>query len=146
MKVFLQVFIFAFVFLTNAFALDVECKNRQGKVVDASGDVLKQVMNSKANRPQVLVEGTVTKILPEDKAGLPHQKYLINAYGVKLQIVSNLEFGKAPVQVGSKVQVCGEYINAEGGMIHWTHFDPHGNHPDGYTVLDGQLYGDTETK
>ena len=29
-------------------------------------------------------------------------------------------------------------------MVHWTHFDPHGPHADGFTVVDGVLYGDKE--
>lgn len=126
-------------------ATNVECKNKRGDVVPQTEQVLDQVMHSKANRPQVFVKGTVIKMLPEDKVGLPHQKYIMSAFsGIKLQVVSNLDFGRIPVVVGSVVEVCGEYLNAEGGMVHWTHFDPHGGHPDGYTLLNGKLYGDTQ--
>jgi hypothetical protein len=131
----------------NSFAgtQQIDCKDRKGAILEKSLDSLNQVRNSRANRPQVFVEGQVTKILPEDKAGRPHQKYIIQAFNsVKIVIVSNLEFGRVPVAVGTKVEVCGEYLNAEGGMVHWTHFDPHGGHPDGYTMLDGKLYGDEE--
>jgi hypothetical protein len=123
----------------------VDCKDRRGNVLPKTSDSLNQVRKSNANRPMVYVDGTITQILPEDKAGLPHQKYILSAFGsVKLVIVSNIDFGRIPVAVGSKVAVCGEYLNAEGGMVHWTHFDPHGGHPDGFTILDGKLYGDKE--
>jgi hypothetical protein len=143
----LLVLAFIALFSVASFAGDqvVDCKDRKGNVLDKSLDNLNQIRNSRQNRPQVYVEGQVSQILPEDKAGLPHQKYIIKAFNsVKIVVVSNLDFGRIPVQVGSTVSVCGEYINAEGGMVHWTHFDPHGGHPDGFTVMNGKLYGDTE--
>lgn len=139
--------VLTFVLATSIFAGDfqVDCKDRRGNVLPKTLESLNQVKNSKANRPMVYVEGKITQILPEDKDGLPHQKYIMQAFGsVKIQVVSNLDFGRIPVQVGSVVSVCGEYINAAGGMVHWTHFDPHGGHPDGFTILNGQLYGDKE--
>jgi hypothetical protein len=120
------------------------CKNRQGNTLNGSVDQLKQVMSSNANRPQILVNGVVEKILPEDKSGNPHQKYMLNVSGFHIQVVSNLDFGRIPVTVGSTLQVCGEYLKVGSGMVHWTHFDPHGGHPDGFTILNGKLYGDTE--
>ena len=102
------------------------CKDRRGNPLSGSIEQLKQVMNSNANRPQVLVSGIIERILPEDKDGNPHQKFLLNVSGIKLQIVSNLDFGRIPVAVGTAIQVCGEYLNVGSGMVHWTHFDPHG--------------------
>ena len=132
--------------ISTAFSADhPECRDRRGNTLNGSLEQLKQVMNSGANRPQILVNGVVEKILPEDKSGSPHQKYMINVSGIRLQIVSNLEFGRAPIKVGTSVQVCGEYLRVGSGMIHWTHFDPHGGHPDGYTIVNDKLYGDTET-
>lgn len=145
MKVLVLVSLFIVSSLTFAADQIVDCKDRKGNILDKSLEKLNQVRNSKQNRPQVFVEGQITKILPEDKDGRPHQKYVIQAFNsVKIVVVSNLEFGRVPVQIGTKVEICGEYINAEGGMVHWTHFDPHGGHPDGFTVMDGKLYGDTE--
>lgn len=134
-------------FAFNSFAATelVDCKDRRGNVLSKDLNSLNQVRNSNQNRPMVYVEGQITQILPEDKEGLPHQKYIMKAFNsVKIVVVSNLDFGRIPVKVGSTVSVCGEYINAQGGMVHWTHFDPHGGHPDGFTYLDGVLYGDKE--
>lgn len=123
-----------------------ECKNRDGEVVSSGTNQLISIMyNRKANREQVYVTGTVTEIKKEDHSGSPHQKYAIAVNKeIKLQIVSNLDFGRVPVAVGKTVSVCGEFIRVGNGMVHWTHFDPHGGHPDGFTIVDGKLYGDTE--
>jgi hypothetical protein len=123
-----------------------DCKDLRGNVLSGTVDQLRVVMKSNANRPQVMVTGVVSQILPEDHDGLPHQKYTLTVGGqIKLLIVSNLDFGRVPLQVGQTQTVCGEYKKVGQGMIHWTHFDPHGGHPDGFTILGGKLYGDKET-
>lgn len=123
-----------------------DCKDVRGTILPNTVDQLKVVMRSKANRPQVMVTGVVTNILPEDHAGLPHQKYTIAVDSqIKILVVSNLDFGRVPVQVGKTVSVCGEFKKVGQGMVHWTHFDPHGGHADGFTIVDGKLYGDVET-
>lgn len=123
-----------------------ECKDFRGNVMNGSMEQLRTVMRSNANRPQVMATGVVSQVLPEDHEGLPHQKFTITVENqVKLLIVSNLDFGRVPVVVGKKVTVCGEYKRVGQGMIHWTHFDPRGHHPDGFTIVDGELYGDTQS-
>lgn len=136
-----------FVLLANlAYAAELPtCKDRRGDQLSGSSDELRKIMNSRANRPQVLVNGVVEKILQEDKNGRPHQKFILNMNGTKLQIVSNLEFGRIPVAIGTQIQVCGEFLNVGTGMVHWTHFDPHGGHPDGFSIVNNKLYGDVET-
>lgn len=126
----------------------VECKDFKGNVVDGSITRLKSVMaDHKGNRTQVLVTGTISEIKREDHSGLAHQKYEMKVdKDITLQIVSNLEFGRIPLVVGKITTVCGEFLRiGKGGMVHWTHFDPHGPHADGFTVMDGVLYGDKET-
>lgn len=137
----------SFVVLTfnSAFSAELPvCKDRRGNPLDGSIDQVKQIMNTNSSRPQILVTGVVEKMLPEDKDGNPHQKYILNVQGIKLQIVSNLEFGRIPVAIGATIEVCGEFLKVGAGMVHWTHFDPHGGHPDGFSIMNGKLYGDTE--
>jgi len=123
-----------------------ECKDVRGNIMNGSTDQLKTVMRSSSARPQVMATGVVSQVLPEDHDGLPHQKFTLTVDGqIKLLIVSNLDFGRIPLVVGKAITVCGEYKRVGQGMIHWTHFDPHGGHPDGFTVVDGNLYGDTES-
>lgn len=122
-----------------------DCKDVRGSILAGTVDQLRVVMKSNANRPQVLVSGVVTDVLPEDHNGLPHQKYTLKVDGqIKLLVVSNLDFGRVPVKVGQQLAVCGEFKKVGQGMVHWTHFDPHGGHPDGFTIVDGKLYGDKE--
>lgn len=146
-------FLIASIVLALSFSLSAgtlqevpDCKDFRGNIMDGSKSQLLQVMRSNANRPQVMVTGVVSQVLPEDHDGLPHQKYTITVDNqIKLLVVSNLDFGRVPVVVGKSLTVCGEYKKVGQGMIHWTHFDPHGGHPDGFTVVDGKLYGDTES-
>ncbi|MEA9355685.1 DUF3465 domain-containing protein [Bacteriovorax sp. PP10] len=125
----------------------VECKDFKGNVVDGSIARLRSVMaNHKGEKTQVLVTGTIAQIGKEDNSGLQHQKYNMKVdKDITLQIVSNLEFGRIPLVVGKVTTVCGEFLRVGQGMVHWTHFDPHGPHADGFTIVDGVLYGDKET-
>lgn len=124
-----------------------ECKDRSGGVLQPKVDQLKVIMRTGGSRPQVMVTGVVSQILPEDHDGLPHQKYTLTVNSeIKLLIVSNLDFGRVPVVIGKTVSICGEFKKVGQGMVHWTHFDPHGGHPDGFTIVDGKLYGDVETR
>lgn len=148
MKTFIITSLFALLsFSTFAANLtNVDCKDVRGNILSGSVDQLKAVMSSRAPRPQVMVTGVVAQVLPEDHNGLPHQKYTLTVNNqIKLMIVSNLDFGRIPLQVGQTLTVCGEYLNVGQGMIHWTHFDPHGGHPDGFTISNGVLYGDKES-
>lgn len=144
-------FLVASLFIALSFSVSAgiqqvpDCKDFRGNIMNGSKEQLLQVMRSNANRPQVMVTGVVSQILPEDHDGLPHQKYTITVDNIKLLVVSNLDFGRVPLQIGKSLTVCGEYKNVGQGMIHWTHFDPHGGHPDGFTVVDGQLYGESES-
>ena len=129
-------------FFLSAFAQNIpECKNARGEVVPDSRDYLQSVARAGGARPQVLVSGVVRNVLPEDHTGSPHQKFVIEYDGIELSIVSNLDFGRIPVKIGDAVRICGEYLNVGQGMVHWTHHDPAGRHPNGFTVHEGVIYG-----
>lgn len=124
-----------------------DCQDYRGSILKDTVEQLQVVMRSNAARPMVFVTGVVASILPEDHKGLPHQKYTIKVNNqITLLIVSNLDFGRVPLKVGKTVSVCGEFKKIGQGMVHWTHFDPHGGHPDGFTIVDGQLFGDKEER
>lgn len=123
------------------------CKDRAGQVMEPSVTLLKRYVDSNnARRPQVFVEGIIKEVLPEDQNGTPHQKFILSVSGIKVQLVHSLDYGRLPLRVGSQVQVCGEFLNSQGGLIHWTHFDPGGHHPDGFVAINGDVYGQTETR
>lgn len=89
----------------------------------------------------------VTKLLPDDTSGLPHQKWVAKlSNGNAITIVYNSDMGlRVPVQVGDHFSVGGQYIyTRDGGLVHWVHDDPRGQRPDGYVFLNGVVYGDTD--
>jgi len=93
---------------------------------------------------QVVGDGTVIKLLADDLQGAKHQKFLLRvASDQTVLIAHNIDL--APrinnLQVGDPVSFSGEYeYNSKGGVVHWTHRDPKGKHPDGWLRHDGHLY------
>ncbi len=111
---------------------------------------LQQAMRTQ--RQQQYVEAgnlTVSKLLPDDTVGLPHQKWEAKlSNGAKILVVYNLDMGKkVPLEVGKKFAVGGEFIwTKTGGLVHWTHFDDRGRRPDGYVYYEGVAYGFEESE
>ncbi len=64
--------------------------------------------------------------------------------GRSLEVVDNVKLApRVPVTVGDRVAIVGELVpdGKYGPLVHWTHHDPAGIHPDGYIELDGKRYG-----
>jgi len=124
-----------------------DCLDHQGNLLTGKISHLERVMKAPRNRPQVYIRGIITSILKEDHRGNPHQKFVIEVKkDLTLKIVTNLDFGRIPTQIGQEIKVCGEYaVDRHNGLglIHWTHFDRRKHHPDGFTVINGMVYGET---
>ena len=85
-------------------------------------------------------EGSVIKLLADDRQGSRHQKFLIKTNeGPTLLISHNIDLAeRVPLKQGTAVRIRGEYIwNTKGGLIHWTHRDPTGRHEGGWIQLPG---------
>ncbi len=93
---------------------------------------------------QVEGQGTVIKILADDLDGSRHQRFIIKlSSGKTLLIAHNIDIAPRinSLQKGDLVIFKGEYEwNAQGGVIHWTHHDPAGNHPGGWIKYNGKRY------
>jgi hypothetical protein len=93
---------------------------------------------------EITQKGIITSVLPIDNVGLRHQRFLIKlANGQTLMIVQNIDL--APLipnpQVGEELIFHGEYEwNEHGGVIHWTHHDPDGEHVSGWLEYQGKRY------
>ena len=93
------------------------------------------------------IECVVTKILPEDTQGLPHQRFIVqdNDSAMTLEVDNDETYGeKVPgLQVGEQLEIRGvEYhdISPRKDGIHWTH---HARRPGdaGYIQTpDGNIY------
>lgn len=107
----------------------------------------REIISALQNRRRVnFVKGmnlVVVKLLPDDRQGLPHQKFVVKvSSGAEVLIVSNLDLCQhIDLKIGQQVGVAGEFIwTNTGGLIHWTHRDPQHRRPDGYITANGQTY------
>jgi hypothetical protein len=88
--------------------------------------------------------GTVIRVLSDDNDGSRHQRFIVElASGQTLLIAHNIDLAPRVngLQKGDQVEFYGEFeSNPQGGVIHWTHHDPQGRHPDGWLRHRGRKY------
>ena len=115
------------------------------KPTPSPGD--QRIASAFANRQsnlQVAGQGTVRRILPDDVTGRRHQKFILAlSSGQTLLIAHNIDIAPRidDLREGDTVAFLGEYEwNAQGGVVHWTHHDPRGRHPDGWLKHAGETY------
>lgn len=104
---------------------------------------IEQAFVHKKSDVQVSGQGVVVKLLPDDNKGAQHQKFLVKINeNQTLLFAHNIDLAaKVPLQVGDEVTFSGEYVyNPKGGIVHWTHLDPQGNHSAGWVMLHGKKY------
>lgn len=93
---------------------------------------------------QVRGQGTIIKVLKDDIEGSRHQRLLLQVNDNQtLLIAHNIDLApRIPnPEIGGVVEFYGEYVwNNKGGVLHWTHKDPRGNHPDGWLEYQGKRY------
>jgi hypothetical protein len=93
---------------------------------------------------QVNQTGRITKILRDDNHRPRHQRFVLQLdSNQKLLIAHNIDL--APkienLKEGTSVSFYGEYEwNNKGGIVHWTHHDPKGLHPDGWLIYGDRKY------
>jgi hypothetical protein len=93
---------------------------------------------------QATGSGTVVRILSDDNDGSRHQRFILRlASGRTLLVAHNIDL--APrihgLREGDTVEFNGEFrTNPQGGVIHWTHHDPEGQHRGGWLRHRGKTY------
>ncbi len=89
-------------------------------------------------------QGTVQRLLPDDVDGDHHQRFIVElASGQTLLLAHNIDVAPRVegLQVGKVVSFRGEYEwNDQGGVVHWTHHDPSGDHVAGWIDYLGKRY------
>ena len=113
-------------------------------VADVPHDTVTAAVRTHARDMEVEGRGIVLRVLPDDRDGSPHQRFLLRlADGGTVLVAHNLDL--APrldgLAEGETVAFRGEYVwNPKGGTLHWTHDDPRGTHPDGWLRWRGRVY------
>jgi hypothetical protein len=109
-----------------------------------AADAARAAFEQRAKGRMLRVEGRVIRLLADDREGSPHQRFIIETdSGLTLLVAHNLDL--APrlegLAMGDGVRVFGEYEwSAQGGVMHWTHDDPRGEHVAGYIEWRGRKY------
>lgn len=111
---------------------------------DASAGCLSAARDFRARRNGiwVTVAADVERVLPDEHGRYQHQRFILRcSSGQTLLIVNDITIGtRVPVVAGAKTIVRGQYIwNALGGLIHFTHHDPHGGQG-GWILYGGKVY------
>lgn len=105
---------------------------------------IEEAFSKRHNNIQVQGSGTVVKILPDDRKGSKHQKFIVKvANNLTILISHNIDLAPRinSLSTDEDISFFGEYVwNSKGGLIHWTHHDPAKRHPDGWLKYQGRIY------
>ena len=98
------------------------------------GTAVSDLFRSHRSNVEVETGGRVLRLLPDDRQGLPHQRFLLRVGGTTVLVAHNLDLApRVSLSPGDSVELRGEYEwNPKGGVIHWTHRDPEGRHEAGW--------------
>lgn len=106
--------------------------------------VLTLAYENRKSDVQVRGSGIVIRNLADDTKGSRHQKFILKlSSGQTLLISHNIDLAPRinSLRKGDTVNFYGEYEwNSKGGVVHWTHHDPRGNHTGGWLKHNGVTY------
>lgn len=107
-------------------------------------DALRAAFEQRRSGVQVAGHGVVTRLLADDVDGSRHQRFIVRlAHGQTVLIAHNIDLAPRieSLKVGDEVSFFGTYEwNDKGGVVHWTHHDPRGEHVAGWIEHRGQRY------
>jgi hypothetical protein len=87
--------------------------------------------------------GVVRRLLSDDNDGSRHQRFVVRLKTAQtLLIAHNIDIaGRIPLGIGDRVRFRGLYEwNDLGGLVHWTHHDPHGLEDGGWVRFRSREY------
>ncbi|NNK38860.1 MAG: DUF3465 domain-containing protein [Xanthomonadales bacterium] len=117
---------------------------RYGAPKPGAGPATETAFEQGISGRQVLGSGEVIRILPDDNDGSRHQRFILRtASGQTLLIAHNIDLAPriSDLRKGDRVEFHGVYEwNDRGGVIHWTHHDPRGEHTPGWLKHEGRTY------
>ena len=146
MKLLYLIILVVILFFESCSIIDSGSEN-EGSSIDFDLTPLSTIEEAFANHRsdiQVLQEGTIIRLLPDDTTGDRHQRLIIRlANDQTLLITHNIDLASRIPNptVGTTLRFYGEYEwNDEGGVIHWTHKDPDNQHTNGWLEYNGKRY------
>lgn len=100
---------------------------------------------SSAQSGQVLtIEAEVVKSLRDDSNGSRHQRFLVRTLsGQRVLVAHNIDLAQRidDMSPGNPIRIRGQFEwNEKGGVLHWTHHDPRGDHEAGWIEYQGRRY------
>lgn len=137
--------VIAIVLVVNYFILGDRVENEDVAPTSVvQGSELRQAFEEQRVNYQVAGDGVVTRILSDDNDGSRHQRFVLELEPEFTVLVAH-NIDLAPriesIAIGDVVAFFGEYEwNAQGGVIHWTHHDPDGEHVGGWLEHGGRRY------
>lgn len=87
--------------------------------------------------------GFARRLIRDDHDGSQHQRIILELSGGRtLLIAHNIDIAKrVPLGIGDRIAFRGTYEwNELGGLVHWTHHDPHGVEDGGYINYRSKKY------
>jgi hypothetical protein len=119
------------------------CSSVQTKSSSADQDIADAFANHRSGLA-VSDSGVVDRVLSDDTVGGRHQRIILRlASGQTLLIAHNIDIAPrvSGLSVGDSVEFSGQYEwNDQGGVVHWTHHDPSGQHQGGWLRHGGITY------
>lgn len=119
-------------------------KQSLSSISSTADKALSNAYQAQQSGVQVGGEGVVDRVLSDDDDGSRHQRFTLRlASGHTLLIAHNIDIAPRieTLKSGDRVAFYGQYEwNPEGGVIHWTHHDPNGQHVSGWLKYNGMLY------
>jgi len=107
-------------------------------------DAVAAAFDRRQSNVQVEAAGEVERVLPDDTNGSRHQRIIVRLpSGQTVLIAHNIDLAPRVdrIQAGDAIAFSGEYEwNPQGGVIHWTHRDPAGQHVAGWLDVAGRRY------
>jgi hypothetical protein len=109
-----------------------------------TNDAIRSAFNGRRSGIPISGEGIVSRLLPDDNDGSRHQRFILTlSSGQTLLVAHNIDIAPRveTLREGDSVAFKGVYEwNAKGGLIHWTHRDPGGQHEAGWLKHAGRTY------
>jgi hypothetical protein len=72
-----------------------------------------------------------------------HEEFNVSSSAGPIDVIDNVDLApRVPLGPGDHIEVRGEMVHDPGKIpiVHWTHHDPAGRHPDGFIRFQGRDY------